>query len=405
MSPVDSLASFRLAAGFTSAGVACGLKQSGGLDLALVVANAPCTAAGVFTKNLVKAAPVLYDQQILAKNSSGIRAVVANAGCANACTGEQGAKNARRMAELTANALRCATDEVLVLSTGVIGKQLDMAKIERGISEAAAHLAPDGARPAACAILTTDTKAKIAGASMTLGPAHINIQGFAKGSGMIHPWMATMLAVITTDAVVSPDLLRHGLLRATGKSFNRLSVDGDMSTNDTVLLLASGASGARVDTSNLERFVEALTGVCIALTKQIARDGEGATKLIEVAVTGARDEAEAHRVADAVACSPLVKTAIHGNDPNWGRILAAAGSSGAEFDPQRVSLWFGEGDGTVQLVIRGQPATFDERVASELLRRDPVHVRLDLGASHGAATVWTCDLSASYVAINADYRT
>jgi glutamate N-acetyltransferase/amino-acid N-acetyltransferase len=405
MSPVDSLASFRLAAGFTSAGVACGLKQSGTLDLALVVSAAPCTAAGVFTKNRVKAAPVLYDQQILGQNPTNIRAVVANAGCANAVTGEQGKRNARRMAELTANALKCSTEQVLVLSTGVIGKQLDMAKIERGISQAAAHLAPDGARPAACAILTTDTKAKIAGAQITLGSAHGNIQGFAKGAGMIHPWMATMLGVITTDVVISPELLRHALLRAVGKSFNRLSVDGDMSTNDTVLALASGASGARVDAANLERFIEALTGVCISLAKQIARDGEGASKLIEVSVSGAPDEAQAHRMADAIACSPLVKTAVHGNDPNWGRILAAAGYSGAEFDPDRVELWFGEGQGSIQVLSRGQPVAFDLRQASGLLRRDPVLIRLQLGLGTGQATVWTCDLSAAYIQINSDYTT
>ena len=405
MSPADSLSSFRLAGGFTAAGVACGLKEKGGLDLALVVGKGPCTAAGVFTHNLVKAAPVLYDQQILAKNASGIRAVIANAGCANACTGELGARNARRMAELTANALRCATEEVLVLSTGVIGKQLDMGKVERGVSDACAHVSADGARLAASAILTTDTRAKTAGASLALGPTHTNIQGFAKGAGMIHPWMATMLAVITTDAVISPDLLRHALLRAVGRSFNRLSVDGDMSTNDTVLLLASGASGARVDASNLERFVESLTGVCVSLAKQIARDGEGATKLVEITVTGAKDEAQAHRVANAIACSPLVKTAIHGSDPNWGRVLAAAGYSGAEFDPDRLALWFGEGAATLQLVVGGHPVTYEERAASDLLRRDPVHLRLDLGAGSGQATVWTCDLGPGYITVNADYRT
>jgi len=401
----DLLAGFRLANGFTAAGVACGLKSSGALDLALVVADRPCTAAGVFTNNLVKAAPVVYDQGVLAKNSSAIRAVVANSGCANAVTGEQGQRNARRMAELAANAFKSPTESVLVLSTGVIGKQLEMTKLERGIPEVCARASADGAPLAARAILTTDTQAKVAGASIALGAGHANIQGFAKGSGMIHPWMATMLAVVTTDAAVSPDLLRHALLRAVGKSFNRLSVDGDMSTNDTVLLLASGASGAKVDHSNLDRFVEGLTGVCVSLTKQIARDGEGASKLIEITVTGASDEANAHRTADAIACSPLVKTAIHGNDPNWGRILAAAGYSGAVFDPERVALWFGDGPQAVQLVTRGQPLAFDVRAASDLLRRDPVHIRLELGPGTGQATVWTCDLSAAYIQINADYTT
>ena len=401
----DLLAGFRLAGGFASSGVSCGLKPSGALDLALVIADRPCTAAGVFTNNLIKAAPVVLDQGILARNPSGIRAVIANSGGANACTGEQGQRNARRMAELTANAYKIPTEAVLVLSTGVIGKQLDMMKLERGIPEACARASADGASLAARAILTTDTRAKVAGASIALGPTHVSIQGFAKGSGMIHPWMATMLAVITTDAVVSPDLLRHALLRAVGKSFNRLSVDGDMSTNDTVLLLASGASGVKIEMPHLERFIESLTSVCISLTKQIARDGEGASKLIEISVVNASEEAQAHRMADAIACSPLVKTAVHGNDPNWGRVLAAAGYSGASFDPERVALWFGDGASAVQLVARGQPLNFDARAASDCLRRDPVHIRLDLGLGNNQATVWTCDLSAAYIQINADYTT
>src|SRR5215468_4753284 len=262
--PPDNLAGFRLAGGFNASGVSCGLKPSGALDLALVVADRPCAAAGVFTHNLVKAAPVTFDQGVLARNASGVRAVIANSGCANACTGDQGQRNARRMAELAANAFKCSTESVLVLSTGVIGKQLDMMKIERGIPEVCARASSDGAALAARAILTTDTRAKVAGASVALGQGHASIQGFAKGSGMIHPWMATMLAVITTDAVISPDMLRNALLRAVSKSFNRLSVDGDMSTNDTVLLLASGASGAKVEPAHPDRFVEGLTQVCIS---------------------------------------------------------------------------------------------------------------------------------------------
>src|SRR5262249_17038060 len=222
---------------------------------------------------------------------------------------------------------------------------------------------------------------------------------------MIHPWMATMLAVITTDAVISPDMLRNALLRAVSKSFNRLSVDGDMSTNDTVLVLASGASGAKVEPAHLDRFVEGLTQVCISLTKQIARDGEGASKLIEITVAGATDEANAHRAADAIASSPLATTPTPGNDPTWGRSLAAAGYSGATFDPDRVGLSIGEGGAALQLVARGQPIPFDVRKASDLLRHDPVHVRLELGIGHAQATVWTCDLSAAYIQINADYTT
>src|SRR5436853_6044966 len=281
----DSIDTFTLAPGFRAAAVACGLKQSGSLGLVLVAAAGPCSAAGVFTTNRVKAAPVLYDQEVLAANAGQVRALIANAGCANACTGARGMADARQMAALTADALRSRPDEVLVLSTGVIGRYLDMDRLTQGIAEVTSPAAQQGASYAARAIMTTDTRPKVAGYTVEIGGVPVAIRGFAKGSGMIHPNMATMLAVLTTDAVVAPDLLRAVLQAAVARSFNRLSVDGDMSTNDTVLLLASGASGVEIGGDTLPEFSAALTETCVALTRQIAGDGEGATRLVEISVT------------------------------------------------------------------------------------------------------------------------
>jgi len=398
------LDAFRLARGFTTASTACGLKASGRPDLLWVVADAPCAAAGVFTTNRVAAAPVLLDREHLSRAKGRIRAVIANSGCANSVTGERGMDDARRTATLGAQVLGVAAEQVLVLSTGVIGVFLDMDRIVRGIATLASSAADHGAGDSARAITTTDTVPKIASADVSLGGGTIRVAGFAKGAGMIHPDMATMLAVITTDARVEPGRLDRALRAATARSFNRISVDGDMSTNDTVLVLASGAAGVTVDDTTQAAFEQALTGVCAALARQIARDGEGATRLVELRVTGAADEPQAHQVGDAIACSPLVKTAIHGNDPNWGRILAAAGYSGAAIEPSRVRLWFGPDD-EVQLLDRGLPVAFDRVRASELLCRDPAVIRLDLGLGGADATVWTCDLSAEYVRVNAEYTT
>ncbi len=412
----DSISTFTLAPGFRAAATACGLKPSGNLDLALIAAEGPCSAAGVFTTNRVKAAPVIYDQQILAKNASGIRAVITNAGNANACTGPRGMADARRMAELAAYGLRCQPDDVLVLSTGVIGRHLDMDKVAQGIAAvtstaAAQHGAPIAAR----AIMTTDTRPKVARAVAQIGGQPVTIAGMCKGSGMIHPNMATMLAIVTTDAAVAPELLQAALRQAAGRSFNCVSVDGDMSTNDTLLLLASGASGVEIAAEGardaqpataFEQFVEALTGVCVDLAKQVARDGEGATRLIEIRVGGAADEAQAHQVADSIARSPLFKCAVHGGDPNWGRVLCAAGYSGAEIDAERLSLSFGHpGGAQVAVVAAGLPLAYAEPDAAALLREDPVYVNLDLGLGAAAATVWTCDFSKEYVEINAHYTT
>jgi glutamate N-acetyltransferase/amino-acid N-acetyltransferase len=409
---------FTLAKGFRAAAAACGLKTSSAmaasnLDLALVAAAGPCSAAGVFTTNRVKAAPVLYDQEVLAQNAGDIRAVIANAGCANAVTGPRGMDDARRMAALTAEALDCRPDQVLVLSTGVIGRHLDMDKLARGIAEAASPAARQGAPFAAQAIMTTDTVPKVASRQITIDGQTVTISGFCKGSGMIHPNMATMLAIITADVAAEPGILHLALQSAVERSFNRVSVDGDTSTNDTVLLLASGASGVRVDRANLQAFAEELERVCVDLAKQVARDGEGATRLVEIRVTGAADESQAHTVANSIARSPLVKTAIYGGDPNWGRVLCAAGYSGAAIDPDRLSLTFGPADRygdkydtpAVQVVADGLPTSYEERQAAAALRSDPVLITLDLGLGGAAATVWTCDLTTEYIEINAHYTT
>ena len=402
--PPDAVASFSLAPGFRATATACGLKPSGALDLALIASRGPCSAAGMFTTNLIQAAPVLHDREVLARNAAGIRAVIANSGCANACTGRRGMADARGMAALTARALGCDADQVLVLSTGVIGQPLDMGRLAHGIEIVTSPAAPEDPAGAVRAIMTTDTRPKTAALDTALRGGKIVLRGFAKGAGMIHPNLATMLAVVTTDARVEPSLLEATLNEATLRSFNRISVDGDMSTNDTVLLLASGESGVEVGETELDAFTEALGEVSVSLARQIVRDGEGATRLIEITVCGSVDEEHAHRVADRIACSPLVKTAIHGGDPNWGRILAAAGASGVPIEPDRLTLTLGDHTGSVCVVSEGLPTTDSDR-AAEYLGSDPVLVRLDLGLGQAQATVWTCDLSAEYVAINADYTT
>jgi glutamate N-acetyltransferase/amino-acid N-acetyltransferase len=402
--PID-LEDFRLAPGFRARGAACGLKASGRPDLALVWSDRACAAAGVFTTNRVPAAPVLLDRERLAANPGAVRALIANSGCANACTGERGLADAREMAALAAGALGVPEDAVLVLSTGVIGVPLDLDKLRSGVRALCAPGAADSAAEAVRAILTTDTRPKVAGADAGLPGGAVAVRGFAKGAGMIHPGLATMLAVLTTDAAIEPARLQALLGAAVARSFNHVSVDGDMSTNDTVLLLASGASGTRLDAAGEPAFAAALEAVCVSLARQIARDGEGATRLVEITVTGARDEAEAYRVADSIARSPLVKTAVHGGDPNWGRILAAAGASGADLDPARLALAFGAPGREVRVVGSGVRAAHEAREAAARLREETVHVTLDLGLGRDAATVWTCDLSAEYVSINAEYTT
>jgi glutamate N-acetyltransferase/amino-acid N-acetyltransferase len=395
---------FTLAPGFHTAATACGLKPSGKLDLGLVWSDTPCSAAGVFTTNRVQAAPVHVCRETLAVAAGRVRGVLYNSGCANAVTGERGLADARRMRELGATAIGARADELFVLSTGVIGKFLDMEKLARGVEMLGSNAALRTAGDAARAIMTTDTREKLGSASFALGGGTVRVAGFAKGAGMIHPNMATMLSVLTTDARIEPARLDRCLRAAVERSFNRNSVDGDMSTNDTVLVLASGASGVSVGDAEEPAFTAGLAGVSGLLARQVARDGEGATRLVELRITGGATERQAHKVGDAIACSPLVKTAIHGNDPNWGRILAAAGYSGEAIEPERVRLWFGERD-DVQLLDRGLPVAFDAARASSLLRQDPAIVHLDLGLGPASAIVWTCDFSAEYVRINADYTT
>ena len=383
--------------GFRAAGVPCGLKKTGALDLALVASDHDCACAGVFTTNRVKAAPVLYDQETLAKNHNAIRAVVINSGCANACTGDPGLTDTRATAEATAHALGCRADQVLVLSTGVIGQRLPMDKILAGVTDAAQKLSSDGGADAAHAIMTTDTRPKVS----ALRSMPYAIGGMCKGAGMIHPNMATMLAVITTDAKIAPELLDRALRVAVNASFNRISVDGDMSTNDTLLVLANGASGYVVAEKELDEFTDVLTQVATDLAKQLVRDGEGATKFVEIVVSGARDETDAARVAKAIANSPLTKTALYGGDANWGRVICAAGYSGVDVDPDRMKLWFGE----VNVFANGTPTNYDEADSTRALAGAGVFIRLDLGQGDARTTVWTCDLSHDYVTINGKYRT
>jgi len=390
--------------GFRASGVAAGIKKNGGLDLALLASEGDCVAAAVFTQNKVKAAPVLYDQRLMAEGQK-LRAVVINAGCANACTGEQGLKDCAETAALVAEHLGCSPSSVFVMSTGVIGVPLPMDKLRAGIPQAAQALSEDGLSDAAHAIMTTDTVAKVAADDITVtgdekqgGARTAHLTGIAKGAGMIHPNMATMLAVVMTDAIVAPDVLKKALGNAARKSFNRISVDGDTSTNDTVVVLANGASGLQPTPLEFEIL---LTSICTDLAKQIVRDGEGATKFITIEVTGARDERMAENVGRTIARSPLVKTAFYGEDANWGRIVAAAGYSGEDVNPDKLSLWFGG----VHVFARGAPTRYAEAEATAAMKPREITVRLDLGLGNASATVWTCDLSHDYVTVNGRYRT
>jgi glutamate N-acetyltransferase/amino-acid N-acetyltransferase len=391
--------------GFLASGIACGIKPGGALDLALVRSATPCAAAGVFTRNRFAAAPVIYDRALLATNAARIHAVAANSGCANACTGAEGLQDAREMAALTAEATVCEPDEVLIMSTGVIGVRLPMERLRAGLPLAAEALSPAGGPLAAQAIMTTDTRPKACAVRTSLHGQPVTIGGMAKGAGMIHPNMATMLALIATDAAVTPDVLDAILRRAVSRSFNAISVDGDTSTNDTLLLLAN----ARADHPLLRDaadpaasvLAEAVTAVALHLAQAIVRDGEGASRFVTVTVRGARDGADARRAAESIARSCLVKTALYGGDPNWGRVLCAVGYSGAQVDPERAALWFGD----LALVRNGRPLAYDEAQAAEILRRPDVTLTVDLGLGSGEATLWTCDLTHQYVDINAHYRT
>ena len=389
------------AAGFEAAGVACGIKASG-LDLALIVATPPARAAGIFTTNLAVAAPVVVTREHLRRSKGTAAAIVVNSGCANACTGEQGLRAAHTMATDTAHLVGCSEDQVLVSSTGVIGEQLDGAKLTQGITQAAGALGRDGHQAAAEAIMTTDPWAKEAAVRATTPAGVFHVGGMAKGAGMIEPNMATMLAFLTTDAAVEPVLLQRALADAAADTFNAITVDGETSTNDMVLLLAGSRSGVHIDDTGYPAFVDALQAVCRKLALAIVKGGEGATKLIAITVTGARSIAEARQTARAIANSPLVKTAVHGGDPNWGRLVAVAGRAGVEFDLAHARVRVGEVElfGDEQIFADREPA------AAEHLSGTEVEIGVDVGTGGtGSATVWTCDLSAEYVHINADYRT
>lgn len=388
------------AEGFSAAGVACGVKESGDPDLALVFSDRAATVAGVFTTNQVKAAAVLLDQERVA--SGRAQAVVINSGNANACTGEQGRLDAEEMAEIAGRELRITSDLVLVASTGVIGRPLPMEALRAGIPAVCAASSCDGGSQAARAIMTTDTRPKELALEMELGGRTVRVGGMAKGAGMISPSLATMICVITTDAAIGARELDLALRWAVDRSFNCITVDGDMSTSDTVLALANGASGAQVlAEEDRRKFERALDFVTARLARAIVADGEGATKSIEVRVSGAREYEQARRIAMAIANSPLVKTAISGSDPNWGRILAAAGAAGIEFEPGQVVLLLAG----ILVFESGAPVPFDEERARQALGAAEVMIHLDLHDGPQSATVWTCDLTEQYVRINAQYRT
>ena len=390
------------AAGFRSAAVHCGIKKTSAPDLAVIAADADASAAAIFTTNLAQAAPILISRRHMEANASMARAIVVNAGCANACTGDEGLANAERMTRQVASAIGCRPEQVLVASTGVIGVGLDMSKVVSGIQAATGSLARGKGDETARAIMTTDPFPKEFAVTVQTSRGTFTVGGTAKGSGMIEPNMATMLAFLTTDAQVPPALLQRALVQSAHDTFNAITVDGDTSTNDCVFVLASGASGTTIDDETYPALLEAMLSVSRELAVSIVRGGEGATKLVTIQVTDARTDADAQRVAKTIANSPLVKTAIHGADPNWGRIVAAAGRAGVSFDVARATVHVGG----ILLFEHGLPHDDNAPKAEQHFQGAEVAIDVDLGTGGGGrATVWTCDLSAEYVRINGAYRT
>ena len=386
--------------GFRAAATAAGIKDEG-LDLALLVADWGCSAAAVFTTNRAQAAPVIVSREHLAAGQA--RAVVVNAGCANAGTGEQGLRDARETAALVAREIGCRPGEVVVASTGVIGVCLPMEKVRSGIAHVVPSLSRDGGAVAARAILTTDTRPKEVVVEFPLDGHRATLGAMAKGSGMIAPNMATLLAFFTTDAALDPRLLHRALREAVGVSLNRITVDGDTSTNDMAVVLASGAVPVKAimeEGRDYDAFRSALTQVAREIAGMIVRDGEGATRVAEVRVEGARVESEADRIARTVAESPLVKTALNGGDPNWGRVLAAVGRAGVDLDMGQVDLFLGD----VWVAEGGRARDYDEARARQALAEDPIRIRVRLKEGRASGWMWTCDLSHGYVDINAHYR-
>ena len=392
--------------GFRFAATACGLKKTGALDLAILSSDVSAAAAAVFTQNLVVAAPVVLSKKHLELSGGRMRAVVVNAGNANCATGAQGEAASRRTVEETARRLGVEPREVFVCSTGVIGVQLAVEKILRALPSLTRNRRPSARSFAelSLAICTTDTRPKTAAASFRMAGKRIHLVGCAKGAGMIHPNMATTLAFVLTDAAISPALLQKTLNQVTRRTFNSISVDGDTSTNDTLLVLANGeAGGPTIEKGSKAHraFIGALEAVCQSLALQIVADGEGAQRVIEIEVRHAKSEAGARRIAETIATSPLVKTALAGGDPNWGRVFAAAGRSGVKFDPALVEIKMAG----IPVLRRGQPLGFNERAASNKLLANHVPVVVDLHAGEASSRYWTCDFTAEYVRINASYRT
>ena len=401
-----ALSESNLPRGYRFAATACGLKKTGALDLAIISSDVPASAAAVFTQNLVVAAPVTISKEHLRASKGRMRAVVVNSGNANCATGPAGHAAAVRTVEETAKRLGCASHEIIICSTGVIGVPMAVEKILRSLPSLSRNRRPSARSFAelSLAICTTDTRPKTAGASFKMAGKKIHMIGCAKGAGMIHPNLATTLAFVVTDASISPALLQKTLRDICSRTFNSISVDGDSSTNDTLLVLANAAAGApaiSARSSAHRAFAAALEDVCQSLALQIVADGEGAQRVIEIEVRGAKTEAAARRIAETIATSPLVKTAFAGGDPNWGRVFAAAGRSGVQFDPALVDIKMAG----IPVLRRGAPIDFNERAASNRLLAEHVPIILHLHSGTASARYWTCDLTAEYVRINASYRT
>lgn len=397
--------------GFRVAGVHAGLKKDNALDFALIRSQVDCVTAGVFTTNKVKAAPVLLDMERLNENSEKIRAVVINSGNANACTGQMGMDNAHKTSDMVAEQLQIDTEQVLVMSTGVIGQHLPMDAIINGVELTCNSLDKDW-EATATAIMTTDTHPKWASAHVMTAHGDYTIAGIVKGAGMIAPNMATMLSVIVTDAKLSLSQTQESLKTASQQSYNRIVVDGDTSTNDTVFLMANGMSTTVIDDGyDMQTFQKALNALTQYLAQQVVRDGEGVTKFITLDIRNAESQEIAEKIGHTIASSVLTKTAFYGNDANWGRMIAAAGRAGVAFDPDKSSLWVSSGEEIFEeaygLLIfeNGTPTDYQESQASEIMAEDSIYITLDCGMGKGQAMIWTCDISHEYVSINADYRT
>ena len=394
--------------GFEAAAAAAQIKYEGRTDMALIYSSVPCVAAGTFTTNVVKAAPVKWDQKIV-KQGGAVQAIIVNSGIANACTGEEGMQYCEETAQTAAEVFGIQKEQVLVSSTGVIGKQLPMEKIQAGIHMLAQAKGNDklcGAE-AAEAILTTDTHKKEAAVQLEIGGKTVTIGAMAKGSGMIHPNMCTMLSFLVTDAVIEKEVLKKVLSEDVEETYNMISVDGDTSTNDTVLFLANGlAQNVSIcpGTEEYKAFAAAVHTVNEQLAKAIAGDGEGATALLEVEVVGAADKEQAKKISKSVVCSNLTKTAVAGHDANWGRILCAMGYAGVSFVPEQVDLFLESAAGTIQILSDGVALPYSEEKATEILSEEKVKILADLKLGDGKATAWGCDLTHGYIDINADYR-